>query len=431
MKKGILFISLITATIIVVSQERIDFIFSNVNIIPISQPGVLENQDVLINEGKIIKIQKHEKGNKYLAETVVDCSGQFMLPTLSDAHAHLPKSEEEIDKFVKLNLINGVTKVRSMRGDWKHPKIAEKYDTSTTLPIKMYVSAPPFHKSFDLSAEKIKRYVSAAKQYGFDFIKILSVKNDTIFNTLNSFCVNENTPISGHFPSNLSDSVIFNSNYNCFEHLGGMVDIEDSLLNNRIESIKKNNIYISPTLSWYVTAYGQYSIDYMLQQRGMEFFSDSIKQVWAKGTREYRDKLGVEGFKKEKEIYADELKVRYKVLKKLSDQKVNLLLSPDASTKYVLPGFGMVEEMKLYEKAEVSKIEILKAATLNFANFFGDSSYGTIDIRKDADFILLDNNPLDEIDALEKVHSVFFNNQYISNQQIIEIKQELLSGLNQ
>lgn len=348
------------------------------------------------------------------------------MPSLSDAHAHLPKEEVEIERFVKMNLINGVTKIRSMRGDWKHVKIKNHYDSSKLLPFKMYLSAPPFHKSFDLTDEKIKKYVSAAKQYSFDFVKILSVKNDTLFSSLNNYCVESDLPIAGHFPSNLKDSIIFNSNYNCFEHLGGLINVNDSVLDNRIEKIKENNIYISPTLSWYVTAYGQYSIDYMLKQRGMKLYADSLKQVWADGTQKYRKKLGTEGFKKEKESYAEELEVRYEVLKRLIDQQVNVLLSPDASTKYVLPGFGMVEEMKLYQKAGVEDFEILRTATTNFADFFEDDSYGTIEIGKNADFLFLDENPLDNIEVLENVHSIFFNKQYLTNLQLKEIEQELL-----
>ncbi|MFM9403168.1 hypothetical protein ACKLNQ_14725 [Myroides odoratimimus] len=61
-------------------------------------------------------------------------------------------------------------------------------------------------------------------------------------------------------------------------------------------------------------------------------------------------------------------------------------MSSDSSSKFIVPSFGLLEEMKLYQKAGLSNFDILKSATINFALFFKEN-YGIIASGKDVDFI--------------------------------------------
>jgi imidazolonepropionase-like amidohydrolase len=91
------------------------------------------------------------------------------------------------------------------------------------------------------------------------------------------------------------------------------------------------------------------------------------------------------------------------VLKKLSDNKVALLLSPDESA-FNAPGYALVEEMKLYKKAGLSNYDILQIATINAATFFGEQNeWGSIAKGKKANLVLLDKNPLDNIEHVKAV----------------------------
>lgn len=403
-----------------------DYIFKNVNIVSMTNDKVIEKQNVVIKNGKIIEISDK---TKHTSKNIIDAKGKYIMPTMADAHVHFPKSDEELEKVMKLNLINGVTKLRSMRGSWNDLERKNKYNSKESYYPKMYLSPPPIHRSHEFSVKELEDYVKASKDYGFDFVKILSIKNPALLKQMDSLCKKYNVNIGGHYPDNpkgvrFSDETVFSTNYNSIEHLGGLVGEPESY-ENRIKNIKQNNIFICPTMQWYAIGYGQYGIDEMLNQRGMQYIPTDIKTDWAEKSQLYRDKLGKEGFEEEKAKYASEMQERFNVTKRLNDEGVKLLLSPDSSSKFIVSGFGMLEEMKLYQKAGLSNFDILRSATTNFALLFNEN-YGTIETGKNADFILLSQNPLNDLKALENVEAIFYNNHYLDQKQLNEIAKSVL-----
>lgn len=409
-----------------VSQsQNADYIFKNVNIITMKDDNVLKKQTIVIKDGKIVDLGKK---TKYKAKYIVDAKGKFLMPSMADAHVHLPATDDELENFLLLNLINGVTKLRSMRGVWKDLERKEKYNTEKSYFPKLYISSPPMHRSYDLSINDLENYVIDSKD--FDFIKILSIKNEGTLRQLDSLCKKHNVGLGGHFPhtkgETFTDSLTFNA-YKYIEHLEGLIGEPETFVS-RMQFIKENKIVICPTMQWYAIGYGQYEIDEMLNQRGMEYIPLAIKTDWAEKSKIYRNKLGKEGFEQERAKYAKEMQERFNVTKRLQEQGTMLLISPDCSTKFIVPGFGVLEEMKLYKKAGLSNYEILKTATTNFALLFNEN-YGTIEIGKDADFILLSRNPLEDIFALENIDDIFFNNNYITNKKLKAFSEFLLSKI--
>jgi len=175
------------------SQEKkesfeVDYLFTNVSIIPMNSNTVLKNKSIAIKDGKIIEIvDSNSKAYKSVGQTI-DLKGKFIMPTLSDAHVHLPKKENDLKKLLILHLINGVTKIRSMRGNWKHTDWKKEYNTTSSIYPKMYLSSPPIHRKHNFDINQLTGFVKNIKSKGFDFIKIrpLQGKKVIIF-TKNQF----------------------------------------------------------------------------------------------------------------------------------------------------------------------------------------------------------------------------------------------------
>lgn len=423
MKK--LFTSILFIFILSVNAQQADYIFKNVNIITMKDNSVLKNKTLVIKDNTIIEISDK---TKFTSKNTIDTKGKYLLPAMAEAHVHFPEDEKEFENVLKLNLINGVTKIRSMRASDNTFELINRFEKESYLP-KIYASPVPIYRNLNYTTEYFEEYIKNAKDSGFLFIKILGIKSPAILKELDAVCKKYDMKITGHYPDNskgvrFSDELVFSTNYNAIEHLGGLIG-EPENFESRMKLIKEKNVFICPTVHWYEIAYGLLEIDQMLNQRGMEYIPVEVKNDWAEKTKIYREKLGKEAFEEETNRYSLEMQERYSVIKQLHNQGTKLLVGPEGGTRYIVPGFGILEEMKHFRKAGLSNFDILEASTTNFALLF-DENYGTIETGKQADFILVDENPLEKLEALEKIESIFHNNQYLDKNKLNEIAESVI-----
>jgi imidazolonepropionase-like amidohydrolase len=74
----------------------------------------------------------------------------------------------------------------------------------------------------------------------------------------------------------------------------------------------------------------------------------------------------------------------------------------------VVPGFGDQRNLELLVEARFTPVEAIRIASLNGAKYMGkDGEIGSIAQGKAADIVVLDGNPADKIENVEKVELVF------------------------
>jgi imidazolonepropionase-like amidohydrolase len=117
-----------------------------------------------------------------------------------------------------------------------------------------------------------------------------------------------------------------------------------------------------------------------------------------------------------KRLFASELKV----VGLLHRAGVPFMIGTDAfGSAYVFTGFGVHDELALFVRAGFTPMEALQAATRNPAVFLGElPSQGTVEPGKLADLVLLEANPLENIDNSKKIWGVVLKGRYFSNAQI-------------
>ena len=95
------------------------------------------------------------------------------------------------------------------------------------------------------------------------------------------------------------------------------------------------------------------------------------------------------------------------------DAGVKILVGTDTGDSYVFPGFSVHDEMAEYVKAGISPQDVLRMATIDAAKFSrADGKFGSIQVGKAADMMLLSANPYDDIQNTQKIDGVFFNGQF-------------------
>jgi imidazolonepropionase-like amidohydrolase len=85
---------------------------------------------------------------------------------------------------------------------------------------------------------------------------------------------------------------------------------------------------------------------------------------------------------------------------------VTILPGTDVGVPFQVPGFSLHDELSLLANAGLSKMEVLEAATRNPARAFNLTDQGTIETGMRADLLLLDANPLENIDNTRKIRTV-------------------------
>ena len=91
----------------------------------------------------------------------------------------------------------------------------------------------------------------------------------------------------------------------------------------------------------------------------------------------------------------------------------------DVTDSYTFAGFSLHDELKDLTEFGLSNLEALQTATLipaRYANL--QTSYGSVETGKIADLIILDGNPLDNIDNTKKINSVLLNGVVYDSKKI-------------
>jgi hypothetical protein len=99
-----------------------------------------------------------------------------------------------------------------------------------------------------------------------------------------------------------------------------------------------------------------------------------------------------------------------------------LLAGPDPTGDGgVVPGFGDQREIELLVEAGFSPVEAIKIATLNGATYLGQQTkIGSIAVGKNADLVVINGNPADRIEDVEKVEIVFKDGIGYDSAKLIE-----------
>ena len=99
----------------------------------------------------------------------------------------------------------------------------------------------------------------------------------------------------------------------------------------------------------------------------------------------------------------------------------------DCPIFFLMPGFSLHDEFMLLTKAGLAPMEILKAATYNPAKYFDmENELGLIKEGYWADLVLLDADPLADIDNTRKIQAVFKQGKYYSRSDL----DAMLDGLD-
>jgi hypothetical protein len=285
-------------------QQSYNYILRNVNVIPISKDTILKNQMVVITGNKITLITNdNDKGfmpnDRFI---ILDCKGKYLMPGLADMHAHFPEYTE-LKTYFTLNLLAGVTTIRSMRGDEKHLNIKK----DANLPqLNLLLSSPPVTRSLNIDKRVADSIVTKSKENDFAFLKVLSLKDSLSFVNLAAACKKNDFPFCGHGLTNISMPLLLNSGYKSIEHLTGYAENlkkSEDYVEKLIKLTAKNNVYNCATEDYFELGYNMQPLSELKKRHGLQYISDTTIAKWDKEINEDQAKMGDAKLKEQRAAY--------------------------------------------------------------------------------------------------------------------------------
>ncbi|HET8736308.1 MAG TPA: amidohydrolase family protein [Pricia sp.] len=444
MKKLILLSALLLMASCNEAQEKVSptaTLITNANIVDVRSGEILENRQVVVDSGKIKSVSDSVK-NPETYSNRIDAQGKYLMPGLAEMHAHIPQpstSGERIEDVLFLYLSNGITVIRGMLGHPQHLELRGQAEEGAILSPRIFTSSPSLNGSTIPTAEEAEKKVRAYEKEGYDFLKIHPGVPLEAFDQLVRTANEVGIEFAGHVPVEVGIRHALESQYASIDHVDGFLEglvpesadvapdengffgynftslADTAKIDELVALAKKNEVWIVPTQSLFTKWFAPTDADSMLALPEMKYMPPETLEDWK---RRKEESTG-EGSDFDKQQWEKFDSIRKQLIQKLSENGHGILLGSDAPQLFNVPGFSIHKEMQDMKNAGMSNLEVIQSGTINPAIYFNmEDTFGQIEEGLDADLILIDANPLEDLGALAQISGVMRRGKWIPKAEI-------------
>jgi tetratricopeptide (TPR) repeat protein len=214
------------------------------------------------------------------------------------------------------------------------------------------------------------------------------------------------------------------------------VQSKDTEMNEMVTKIKNAGISVHTTLAL-SKIFNQMYLDKesFLKRPELKYYGQAFENNYMNGSTNFQQLVNLLA-DKYKEITKEEgigrfleakLDIEKQLLKKLNAEGVPLLLGTDCTAPDILlvPGFSIHDELEVIVESGFSPFEALKMGTANAGQAIkamtGKNTIGTIEINKQADFILTNKNPLEDVKNTRDIFGIMLNGVWLSKENLDDL----------
>ncbi|MES1221168.1 MAG: amidohydrolase family protein [Bacteroidota bacterium] len=391
----------------------------NVNVFNSITGTVSLNNTVLIKNGKIEKTGSASIVTIPSSYKVIDGTNKFLMPGLWEMHGHFDQSS---GPFM---IAQGVTNLRDMGNGPSLLTVREQIKKDSILgPDISYISgfidqAGPYAGPTGAIIHNLNEGLKAIDEYkkkGYDQIKLYSSIKPEWVKPLAAKAHSLGMRVCGHIPSHMTASQAIDAGYDEVTHInmmmlnffgdtvetrnmnrfklvgekGYMIDLDGAEAQALIKKMKDKNIAHDPTITTFE--------DMFIGLPGKP--SEAYRPILAYLPAEIKRSAMAGGFigdDAQIESYQKSYDAMKKMIKKLYDNKITIVAGTDG---------GIVQhELETYVDCGIPNADVLRMATIVPAKLTGkDKLFGSIEEGKIANLILIDGNPLQNMQDIRKVY---------------------------
>lgn len=400
-------------------------VFVNVNVIPMSSDRVLRQQTVVVDGGRITEIGDVDSIAVPKGAQLIDGTDRFLMPGLAEMHAHVTSTApEQVDRLMTLFVANGVTTIRGMLGRPQHLALRDELLSGQTFGPRLITSGPSLNGRSVAGAADAAEKVRQQKAAGYDFIKVHPGLSEAEFIALAKTANELDIPYAGHVPVAAGVHSALKSNMATIDHLdgyfaallpaeshgaGGYGGFFDVMLAGEINADKIAGLAAATAAAGTWNVPTEVLIEQIIDDTSsselrnrpeMRFVSKAVVDDWVASKEQQHSDGGFDA-----DVARKAITLRRQVILELQKAGAGLLLGSDAPQTFNVPGFSTQRELRALVAAGLTPYEALYAGTAAVAEFL-ESNGGVVASGRDADLVLLDADPLENIQNSARIHGV-------------------------
>ena len=391
------------------------YAFVDANVVTMAREEVLQHQTVIVAGDRIVAIGPVGQVEMPANVIKIDGAGRYLMPGLIDAHLHLVSEHD-----LPLLLSYGVTTVRNMNGRPQHLRWRDEVASGDRLGPRIITAGPmlgelPPHLRPESNADivgAIAKRVVDQKSLGYDFIKVGDGLTSTELAAAVDAAEQQGMDVVGHVPDGMRLSDLLAYGLRSLEHLDGLAALSEEQLRQLLPEMADNPIWIAPTL----TIWQQFRPVDGEMGRAQIALSDYMAHTGRSS------RCLAESAFEHPHALSRPSSHRIALVDALHDAHIPLLLGTDAPFLCTTPGESVHQELVNFVDAGLSAYEALRTATYNPADCLRKlDEFGTVEIGKRADLLLLKRNPLEDVSVVREIAGVMVRGQWLPVEQLQEL----------
>ena len=177
-----------------------DYVFENVNVIPMNEETVLENRAVAVLDGKIVAIVAQSESAQLNTDQRIDATGRYLMPGLADMHVHVRWAPQAV---FNLFLANGITTVVNMglddgAGSIDHLALRESINAGRMAGPRYLISGPQLHAEQLATLDQVTATLDRHVQKKFEVLKVHGDLKQEIYDALIQGARERKIRVTGH-----------------------------------------------------------------------------------------------------------------------------------------------------------------------------------------------------------------------------------------
>jgi imidazolonepropionase-like amidohydrolase len=410
----------------------------NVNVIPMDRERVLTGQTIIIRAGRIAEVGAGLQPPA--GAVIVDAGGHYLMPGLSEMHAHIPPPQagaDVIDRTLFLYVAGGVTTIRGMLGNPGHLELRERSARNEIVAPRIYTSGPSLNGNTAPTPEVAVRMVEEQAAAGYDLLKLHPGLSREVYDAIVSAANRVEIPFAGHVSAAVGLDRTLEARQSSIDHLDayvealagrgrgfdpqeagffgfGLIDeVDASRIPQLAAATRAAGVWNAPTQTLIEHLFNAVDPEEMARWPEMRYVPPATVASWVERKRDIQRQPA---FTRERaDRYID---VRRRLIRELHAAGAGLILASDAPQWWNVPGFSIHHELRMMVDSGLTPYQALETGTRAAAVYMGTDEWGTIATGKSADLVLLEANPLTDIRNVSRVAGVVLRGRWMPQSEI-------------